>query len=142
MVAVVNRPIKLSVRAPRSVIAPSIRLPKISIGRMSFAFSRSTSPTIRAPAIRTPSNGTASCHGARVNRSSTKRAERVRQWSCQRVSSSFLGSSGGFVPDWQCLRDVGMEHYLSGIEGMIRAGLDGNLVSFDVDVVVDEEAAA
>ena len=41
--------ITLSVRARRSVIAPSIQPSKISIGRMSFAFSSSTSPTTRAP---------------------------------------------------------------------------------------------
>jgi hypothetical protein len=33
------------------VVSPSIRLPAISMGRMSFAFSRSIFPTIRAPVI-------------------------------------------------------------------------------------------
>jgi hypothetical protein len=46
------------------------------------------------------------------------------------------------LPGWACLNDVGLEHYLFGIEGMIRAGLDRNLVSFDVDVVDEQEATA
>ena len=90
--------IKLSVRARRRLTAPSIRLPGISSGRMSFALSRSMSPAIRAPTIRTPANGVASRHGALVNRSCRKRAESLRQSSCHFASATFFGSSGGSVP--------------------------------------------
>jgi hypothetical protein len=39
------------------------------------------------------------------------------------------------VPGWECLQDDSMGRYLFGIAGMIKTGLDGNLTSFDVDVI-------